>query len=44
MDESAGLNATVKDITSNPKNIQITESEAALCPHPAGRRSRCDQR
>lgn len=29
VDESAGLNATVKDITSNPKNIQITEIEAA---------------
>ena len=29
VDESAGLNATVKDITSNPKNIQITEIEEA---------------
>ena len=29
VDDSAGLNATVKDITSNPKNIQITEIEAA---------------
>lgn len=29
VDESAGLAATVKDITSNPKNIQIKEIEAA---------------
>ena len=29
VDESAGLNATVKDNTSNPKNIQVTELEAA---------------
>lgn len=29
VDESAGLAATVKNITSNPKNIQIKEIEAA---------------
>ena len=33
VDENAGLTATTKDITSNPKNLQIKEVEAANVPH-----------
>jgi D-methionine transport system substrate-binding protein len=29
IDENAGLEATIKDITSNPKNLEIIELEAA---------------
>lgn len=32
IDESAGLSATTNDITSNPKNIQFKELEAAMLP------------
>ena len=33
IDPEAGLNATPKDITSNPKNLQIKELEAAMIPN-----------
>ena len=33
--EDAGLNATPNDITSNPKNLQIKELEAAMLPQTA---------
>lgn len=33
IDEAAGLNATPKDITSNPKNLKFQELEAAMLPH-----------
>ena len=32
MDDAAGLNATPNDITSNPKNLQFKELEAAMLP------------
>lgn len=32
IDENAGLNATTNDITSNPKNLQFKELEAAMLP------------
>ena len=32
IDPAAGLNATPKDITSNPKNLEFTELEAAMLP------------
>ncbi len=32
IDAAAGLNATQNDITSNPKNIEIKEMEAAMLP------------
>lgn len=32
IDESAGLNASPNDITSNPKNLQFKELEAAMLP------------
>lgn len=32
IDEAAGLNATPNDITSNPKNLQFKELEAAMLP------------
>ena len=35
IDPEAGLNATPKDITSNPKNLQIKELEAAMLPQTA---------
>lgn len=30
--DGVGISATVSDITSNPKNLQITEAEAAMLP------------
>mgnify|MGYP000589018731 CR=1 FL=1 len=33
IDPEAGLNATPKDITSNPKNLEIKELEAAMIPN-----------
>lgn len=33
VDPAAGLNATPKDITSNPKNLQFSELEAAMLPN-----------
>ena len=33
--EDAGLNATPNDITSNPKNLQFKELEAAMLPQTA---------
>ena len=33
--EDAGLNATPNDITSNPKNLQVKELEAAMLPQTA---------
>ena len=35
--EDAGLNATPNDITSNPKNLQFKELEAAMLPRPPAR-------
>lgn len=36
LDEAAGLNATPNDITSNPKNLQFKEMEAAMLPQIVG--------
>ena len=36
LDEAAGLQATVKDITENPKNLEIVELEAATVPRTLG--------
>lgn len=36
IDEAAGLNATPNDITSNPKNLQFKELEAAMLPQVVG--------
>ena len=33
VDPAAGLNATPNDITSNPKNLEFTELEAAMVPN-----------
>ena len=36
IDPAAGLNATPNDITSNPKNLQFKEMEAAMLPQIVG--------